>query len=278
METPRRNGADRPPAPVLGAGLAAHAALPDPHAAAALAVPAAALAAPAAAQVAAGWAGVVAVLASPWMAPVLLALGFLGIFFELKHPTLGVAASLGVLALALFFGSHWLVGLAGPVDLLLVGVGIVLIGVEVFVVPGLGVPGVLGLAALVGGIFLSLLGSSPTRPELLNASGVVATAVLLFLGLAYGVIRHLPHSRFLGSGEVAGREAGFLASAPREDLVGRVGEAVTDLRPSGTAAFGDERVDVVSEGGWIARGSSVAVIRSEGYRHVVRETSDEEST
>jgi len=262
----------RAPAPGLrglarGAGLAALAALPAPAAGAAAPV-----------QAAAGWAGVVAVLASPWMAPVLLALGFLGILFELKHPTLGVAASLGVLALALFFGSHWLVGLAGPVDLLLVGVGIVLIGVEVFVVPGLGVPGVLGLAALVGGVFLSLLGSNPTRQDLLHASGVVATAVLLFLAAAYGVIRHLPHSRLLGSGEVAGRDAGFLASAPRGDLVGRVGEAVTDLRPSGTAAFGDERVDVVSEGGWIGRGSPVVVIRSEGYRHVVRETAADASS
>lgn len=230
--------------------------------------PAAAASGPAAAAVGSG---LLPLLASPWVAPVLLALGFLGILFEIKHPTLGVSATLGVLCLVLFFGSRWMVDLAGPLDLLLVGAGLVLIGVEAFVVPGLGVPGFLGLASLVAGIFLSLLGPDPTRPELMHASAVVATALLLFLALGYAVVRHLPHSRALGAGDAASRDAGFLASSPRSDLVGSVGQAVTDLRPSGTALFGDERVDVVSEGGWIASGTPVTVVRAEGYRHVVRE-------
>ena len=57
------------------------------------------------------------------------------------------------------------------------------------------------------------------------------------------------------------------------DLVGQDGVAVTDLRPAGTARIGDERVDVVTEGEYVAQGSAVRVIRSEGYRHVVRRAS-----
>lgn len=213
-------------------------------------------------------------LAAPLLAPILLALGFLGLLVEIKHPTLGAAAGLGVVSLVLFFGSHYLVELAGTTDLLLVGTGVVLIGLELFVVPGLGVPGVLGLGALAAGTFLSLLGHFPTGQDMLRASGLVATAALLVLALAYAVVRHIPHSRalgMLGAGEEGGRAAGILASTRRDDLVGVVGEALTDLRPSGTAAFAGEKLDVVSEGDWIERGTRVVVVRSEGYRHVVRE-------
>lgn len=249
--------------PVFALGLLALVAVPGPTAAIAGALPAG------------GWGEVVRVLASPWLAPVLLAVGFLGILVEIKHPTLGVAAGLGVVALALFFGSHYLVDLAGTTDLLLVGVGIALIGVEVFVVPGLGVPGFAGLAALLVGIFLSLVGPSPTRTDMIHASAILALALLLFLALAYGLVRHIPYSRALGGGDAATRDAGFLASAPRLDLVGHVGTAVTDLRPSGTAEFGDERIDVVTEGDWIERGTPVVVVRAEGYRHVVRAAASE---
>jgi membrane-bound serine protease (ClpP class) len=217
---------------------------------------------------------VVHFLAEPLVGPILLALGFLGLLIEVKHPTLGVAGGLGFVSLVLFFGSRWMVHLAGPIDLLLVGSGVLLIGLELFVVPGFGVPGVLGLIALVAGVFLSLLGHAPTQHDMLQASGLVATAVLLVLVLGWAVIRHIPHSRTLGAlgpGGSASREEGFLAAAPREDLVGTVGRAVTDLRPSGTALFGDERVDVVSEGRWIEAGTPVRVVSSEGYRHVVRE-------
>ena len=57
----------------------------------------------------------------------------------------------------------------------------------------------------------------------------------------------------------------------RADLIGHAGVAGTDLRPSGVGIFGDERIDVVSEGPWIEAGKAIEIIQSEGYRHVVRE-------
>ena len=56
-----------------------------------------------------------------------------------------------------------------------------------------------------------------------------------------------------------------------------VGTAITDLRPSGTALFGDERIDVVSESEWITEGTQVRVISAEGYRHIVRAVSADEA-
>ena len=63
---------------------------------------------------------------------------------------------------------------------------------------------------------------------------------------------------------------GYIAAIPRADLVGQDGVAVTDLRPAGTAQIGQERVDVVTEGEYVPQGRAVRVVRSEGYRHVVR--------
>ena len=71
-------------------------------------------------------------------------------------------------------------------------------------------------------------------------------------------------------GGVLSRDEGYVASPPRPELEGLDGVALTDLRPAGAAQFGDERLDVVSEAGWIPAGSPVRVLRSEGYRHVVR--------
>src|SRR5690606_16440948 len=70
--------------------------------------------------------------------------------------------------------------------------------------------------------------------------------------------------------ETLGADAGYLSAPPRSDLIGSEGVAVTDLRPAGVAQFGDERLDVVSEGVWIAAGTPVRIVRAEGYRHVVR--------
>ena len=70
------------------------------------------------------------------------------------------------------------------------------------------------------------------------------------------------------------RASGFESAPVRSDLIGTRGTAITDLRPSGTALFGDERTDVVSESEWITEGTPVEVIRAEGYRCIVRPIAD----
>jgi membrane-bound serine protease (ClpP class) len=71
-------------------------------------------------------------------------------------------------------------------------------------------------------------------------------------------------------GDATTRETGYLSSAVRPELVGATGVTLTDLRPSGAARIGEERVDVVADSHWIAAGTPVKVVRAEGYRHVVQ--------
>lgn len=214
-------------------------------------------------------------LSHPVITPFLLSIGFLGLMIEIKTPTLGLAGGAGVLALSLFFGSHLILGLAGWEDLMMVGAGVAFLAVEVLVVPGFGLFGVLGLFGILGGVYLSLLGSLPTMREFASAGGILSTSLILIMVVAWALLRHLPKSRHLyRSGVLLGAatdaETGYQSALKRPDIVGKLGVAITDLRPSGVGLFEDERIDVVSESEWIEEGTPIEIMRAEGYRHLVR--------
>jgi membrane-bound serine protease (ClpP class) len=218
---------------------------------------------------------VVRFLSNPVVAPFLLSLGFLGLLVEIKTPSFGMAGAAGLLSLSLFFGSHLIVGLAGLEDLLVFGAGLVLVGIEVLVIPGFGLFGLAGGVALLAGLFMSLLGSVPTVPDYTTAGMILTTSVLMILVSAWVLVRWLPRSSLLAKSGIfllqrTDRSIGYESAEVRDDLVGALGTAITDLRPSGTAMFADERIDVVSESEWITEGTPVRVISAEGYRHIVR--------
>ena len=229
------------------------------------------------------WAeGVVRFLTHPLVAPFLLSLGFLGILIEIKTPTFGLAGGAGAVALALFFGGHYLVGLAGMEEIILLMVGLVLLGVEAFVVPGFGVFGVLGIAGVLGGIYLSLVGSLSTLADYSQAAMVLSASILIVLVSAWALIRTLPSNSRLKRmgillGEDTSRDRGYISAPVRHELVGRQGVAVTDLRPAGVGKFGSERIDIVAEEGWLTVGTEIEIVRAEGYRHLVRAVGEVES-
>lgn len=226
------------------------------------------------------WAeNIVRLLTNPLLAPLLLSLGFMGLIIEIKTPTFGLAGAVGVVCLAAFFGARFVVNLAGMEELILLGVGAGLIGLEVFVIPGFGVAGLAGGVTVLTALTLSMLGSYPTVAEVISALGIIAVSLLVLGVLAFAVLRHLPFSRAM-SGVLLDRattqEAGYLSAPDRAELEGRVGKALTDLRPSGTVAIDGERIDVVTEGPWVEKGDTVIVLRAESYRHVVRKAEPEE--
>ena len=216
---------------------------------------------------------VVRFLTNPLVSPLLLSLGILGLVFEIKTGAFGLGGLISLASLGLFFGSSFLVGLAGWEEIILLGVGLVAISIEVFVLPGFGAAGILGLVALGAAVTLAMIGTSPTTADVAQAFVVLGASLAITVAVAYAWLRHLPNSgRFAGLFLRGGAHQvdGYIAAAPRADLVGQDGVAMTDLRPSGTAQIGPERVDVVTEGEYVAQGRAVRVVRSEGYRHVVR--------
>ena len=209
------------------------------------------------------------------VSPFLLSLGFLGLLVEIRTPTFGLAGTMGLISLGLFFGSNMIVGLAGLEDVLIVGAGLALLGIEAFVVPGFGIFGVAGVVAILTGLYMSLLGNIPTMPDFTRAAWVLASSMLLLIGSAWALIRTLPSSSRLTESGIfllakTASAIGYESAEVRSDLVGKHGTAITDLRPAGTALVGDERIDVVSESEWISAGTPVKVLSAEGYRHIVR--------
>ncbi len=200
---------------------------------------------------------------------------------------LGLGALLGSLSIATFLFGHLLAGLAGVESIILVTLGIVLILVEVLVLPGVGIVGVSGVLSLLGGAVLAMVDRDAEivpRAAFISAFNVAGLAFLAAVGLLVGLLLLIGRStsRSAASGaEGAGGSrlarrgnrlvlATDVGGAHEVGLVGAVGVALTDLRPSGAAEIDGERVDVVAEAGYLPMGSALVVVVDEGYRRVVR--------
>ncbi len=219
---------------------------------------------------------VVRFLTNPIVAPLLLSLGVLALLAEIKAGAHGLGLLIGFTCLGLFFGSSLILGLAGFEEVLLLGLGVIAVGVEVFLLPGFGVAGVLGSLLIGAAIVLALLGNAPTGGDVFQALAVLGASIVITLAVAFAWLRHLPNSRrFAGLIHQASAQSaeGYVSALPRGDLIGQIGVAATDLRPAGVATVSGERIDVVTEGEYISSGARVEVVRAEGYRHVVRQAS-----
>ena len=220
-------------------------------------------------------------LTNPIVGGLLMSLGMLGIGIELYTPGVGLPGGVGVTCLVLFFFGHFMTHLAGFEEIVLIGIGLILLVVEVFVTPGFGVAGISGLVVLALGLLLALLGLD-LRFAL--ETGEVWTALLRVFAsfgatvLAFAIFLYFaPESRFASRlvlkdkvrGTVA-REGRTSPTAEEDELMGQEGVAVGDLRPAGIARFGEQRVDVVTEGDYVTAGTTVRVIEVRGNRVVVR--------
>lgn len=205
-------------------------------------------------------------LTLPGVSSVLLILGFAGLIFEIVTPGFGVPGTVGIISLVLFFGGRMVVGLAGWEVAVLFVLGTILLLTEVFLIPGFGLAGILGLGAIFASIILSYATAEAGIVSLSIALG--ATVLVVALGWRY-IRRSSAWQRLVLSTRID-REGGYTAPTSHPDLVGKIGKAQTPLRPSGIVEIEGQRVDAVTEGGFIAKDTPVQVINVEGNRIVVR--------
>jgi membrane-bound ClpP family serine protease len=222
-------------------------------------------------------------LATPALATFLLFVGFIGLWVEIKTPGVGVGGLVATVAFILFFWSKYLDQTAGSLEILMFVCGLVLLMLEAFVFPGFGVFG-LGGALMV--IFSLVLASQtvviPTTEadmaELRRSVTVVAAAGAGMIVLAFATRRYLPKAPIFNRMvleppppeeriTLSHREA----LADYSELVGRTGEATTDLRPAGKALIDGLLIDVLTDGLPIDRGTPVEVVSAHATRVVVRE-------
>jgi membrane-bound serine protease (ClpP class) len=230
------------------------------------------------------WAeSIVRILTSPMVSGILMTLGMLGLFFELTTPGFGWAGAMGLTCLVIFFTGHLLVELTGFEEIALLVVGLALLALEIFVTPGFGVLGVLGLLAIGASLVLSLVAYSPFQKEFVLSHvsireallRVLASLVMTVVGTVL-LVRYVPRTR-VGRRLILSEALASGTSLPEQpfDIVrpGDGGIALTDLRPYGKARIGGRRVEVVAEGNFIHRQSPLEVVRVAGNRVEVRAAS-----
>jgi membrane-bound serine protease (ClpP class) len=221
---------------------------------------------------------VVRFLNNPIVSSLLIMIGLVGLFTEIKTPGWGLPGTAALIALALFFGSGFLLDIASVFEILLFIAGVVLLVLEIFVIPGFGIAGISGIILIFAGIFLSLLSDFPIIDGDMIMFAIVQLALTLLASIAFIAIlwKTLPktkmfHQLVLDTSETT--ELGYVSNPIYISLLNMEGKALTDLRPSGTAIINDARVDVVTFGNYIEKGSAIIVKQVEGTRVVVERKS-----
>lgn len=209
---------------------------------------------------------------NPVVGTILLMIGFGGLALEVITAGFGAAGLVSLAAFALYFGGNIAAGMAEYWVLLLFAFGIGLMLVEA-VIPGFGVFGIAGLVATIISIVLAAV--SVQTGMLMLLVSIVLAAVFSILAFRFfarrGALRHI----ILSEAETV--DLGYVAPPDQKNLAGKTGVAVTALRPSGAAEIEGRRIDVVSDGSYIARGEAVMVDRVEGVRVIVRKVGENDN-
>jgi len=201
-------------------------------------------------------------LTNPNVAPLLMSLGMLGLFFEVKSPGFGIPGILGLLFLGLFFGAHLLVGLADMMDFLILFAGLFFIILEIAVIPGFGIAGITGIGLFLFALFRMLLGEHPTFDDYQSAYKGVSigfvTAIVSGTILFRALIKTKVYNRVIPISSQKS-EDGYTISKGYEELMGLHGVAITNLRPGGKILIGDSEYQAMSHGDFIEKDTSVTV-------------------
>jgi membrane-bound serine protease (ClpP class) len=222
----------------------------------------------------------VEIVTSPLVSLILLTIIIASIWITLKTG-FGTVTVIGLGALAFLLFGHYLAGLADIPKIAIFFLGFILLMVEIFVLPGFGVAGILGILLIIVGLVLSL--QRFTIPDITGAPweldamlsavgrvlfGLVAGSILFFI-----VVRYLRHAPVLGRMVLATElttDKGYVADIEEASgLVGKRGIVISPLRPSGKVEIGENTIDVVAEGDFIEKGEEVEVVYIEGTKIVV---------
>jgi membrane-bound serine protease (ClpP class) len=227
---------------------------------------------------------VIGLLINPIVSGVLIMVIIGGIYFELQSPGIGFPLAASIVAALLYFAPLYLEGMAQNWELILFIVGVILIMVEIFAIPGFGVAGVAGIIAMITGLTLSLVDNVVfDEPEftgeglgiLMKSLSLVLVSVLLGLIFSLWSARKLLTTTAFTNLSLKSEqrlEEGYVGvETEQQSLVGKTGVAQTVLRPSGKVTVEGKLYDAKSEYGFIEKGHSVKVIRYEtGQVYVVK--------
>ncbi|MBA3063097.1 MAG: nodulation protein NfeD [Atribacteria sp.] len=203
---------------------------------------------------------------NPVVSSLLLSIGFLGLIIEFWTLGWGIAGSIGIISLSLFFGGHIIVGLAGFETIILFVIGLLLLLAEIFFIPGFGLAGISGIATILASIFLTFGNIIQATYSILIALGISVIGFFL-------LIKYIPSTRtwrkFVLSTEQK-KELGYtVGTKDLKRLIGGKGISITPLRPSGIVEVNGKKLDALTRGEYVDSNTKIKVISIEGNKIVV---------
>ncbi len=227
------------------------------------------------------------ILNHPLLTALLLTIGLVTLVIEVGSPGLGISGLTSILCFGLFFWSRFLGGTSGWFEVILFLIGLTFIALELFVIPGFGVAGIGGIGLVIFSLVMAsrrvMMPESVRDAQALTTevftvliSLVAFLVVMMFLSHFLGRLPLLSRLALAPEPELGGAAVASLAGGTTSMLeasglaIGTHGQAIGPLRPSGKVQFGEQLVDVVSDGEFVDSGATVKVIASQGNRIVVR--------
>ena len=223
------------------------------------------------------------------ISPLLLLIGIIGLYIEFKTPGFGMFGAIGIAALAVYFFGGYVSGLAGIEWVGIFVLGVVLVAVELFWLPGTLVIGMVGVVCMLVALVMGMTDIYPDMPWFPTGEGGegvpqvegiayelpdfskpirdLTIAFLLSIPLIWALAKYLPKTTLFttfASDAASGVESVAAVAAAVDSRLGQVGEATTPLHPGGKAMFGDDMCTVVTQGEMIDAGTQVKVIGHRG--------------
>ncbi len=212
------------------------------------------------------------------ISPILLIIGVIGIYIEIKTPGVILPGVIAVLAFLLYFLGGYVAGLSGMEWVIVFVIGLALLISELFVHPGTILPGLAGLVLILIALVMATADMYPGPPTLPTFKQIKLPLdnIMLALGVSLVIIavlaRILPKTsvyRVLVSQGASGDATVAAQQRKQDSRVGEQGVAISNLRPGGKAQFGNDIVDVITEGEMIAKGQAVRIIGHSGTEAIV---------
>lgn len=224
-------------------------------------------------------------LINPFISGILIMIIIGGIYFELQTPGVGFPLAAAIVAALLYFAPLYLEGLAEHWEIIVFIAGIILLAIEIFVIPGFGIPGIMGIMLVVAGLTLSMIDNigfdftGIALNSILVAFFIVVIAMFFSILLSFYVSKKVFTSTVFGHlalDSVQMKEQGFSTTdVSYKSMLGQKGTAYTVLRPAGKVNIANEIYDATAEAGYIDKGSRVLVTGYQTSQLFVRKIEDE---
>ena len=223
---------------------------------------------------------IIALLTSPTATTLLVVIALITLYLEITSPGFGLAGTVSIICFAIIFGSNFLLGRVGSVEILVFLTGVCMLMIELFLIPGFGVIGIAGILLIMASLVLSM--QDFTIPQfswqwdvlVKNLVSVVigVTVSFVVIGLLMHYLSRVPVFNKLMLTTAQPPEQGYTVQPAdaAQTLLGARGMSTTTLRPSGKAQIGNKTLVVETDGEFVERGSQVEVIAVDGNRVIVR--------